>query len=134
MLHLQGRAGAAEQAIADLNAIRSKRFTAAAYAPLSLADFTDPNALVDKVREERRRELCFEALRWFDQRRHGRKRVEHRWYTCPETTTATVAAYQTFVLEDNDPAFTFPLPREVMEQNTALEQIPGIPAERLPIE
>ncbi|MDR2414327.1 MAG: RagB/SusD family nutrient uptake outer membrane protein [Odoribacteraceae bacterium] len=132
MLYKQGDASAATGAIDDLNAIRSKRFLAASYVPLSLADFSTADALVDKTREERRKELCFEGLRWFDQRRQGMKRVEHRWYTGPETTTASVVSYETYVLEDNDPGFTFPLPREVMEQNTALEQLPNLAAERLP--
>ncbi|MDR2130590.1 MAG: RagB/SusD family nutrient uptake outer membrane protein [Odoribacteraceae bacterium] len=132
MLYKQGDAAAGAKAVEALNTLRAKRFVAASYVPLTLAGFADADALVAKAREERRKELCFEGLRWFDQRRQGMKRVEHRWYTGPGTTTATDIHYETYVLDDNDPGFTFPLPHGVLEDNTYLVQVPVVGVERAP--
>jgi hypothetical protein len=134
MLYKEGDAAAGTSAIATLNALRSKRFLTASYAPLALADFANADALVEMTRAERRRELCFEALRWFDQRRHGMKRVEHRWYIGPETTDADNNHYESYVLEENDPGFTLPIPHTIMEQNTYLKQVPTVGSEREPAE
>jgi hypothetical protein len=130
MLHQQGTAGAGEKAISALNALRSKRFLTSDYVALTLADFTNAKALVEMARAERRRELCFESLRWFDQRRHGMKRVEHRWYIGPDTTADEDAGYENYVLEENDPGFTFPIPHTIIEQNSNLVQVPTVGLER----
>jgi hypothetical protein len=134
MLYKQGDAEAGANAITTLNALRSKRFLTASYAPLALADFADAGALVEMTRAERRRELCFEALRWFDQRRHGMKRVEHRWYIGPDTSEPGNIHYESYVLEENDPGFTLPIPHTIMEQNTYLKQVPTVGSEREPAE
>ncbi|MDR1415753.1 MAG: RagB/SusD family nutrient uptake outer membrane protein [Odoribacteraceae bacterium] len=130
MLNKQGDAAAGQAAITALNALRSKRFLTANYTPLTLADFADADALVEMTRAERRRELCFESLRWFDQRRQGMKRVERRWYTGPGTTESTNIHYETYVLEENDPGFTLPIPHTVIEKNSYLRQAPTVGAER----
>lgn len=54
-----------DEAKAELEKLRSKRF---AVAP---AVSSTGEALIDFVRDERRRELCFEGHRWFDLRRYA---------------------------------------------------------------
>ncbi|RXK86778.1 RagB/SusD family nutrient uptake outer membrane protein [Filimonas effusa] len=59
--------GSDDLARTELQKLRSKRF-----ANASIADLPQSNqALVDFIRAERRRELCFEGHRWFDLRRYG---------------------------------------------------------------
>lgn len=110
------RAGDLQKAIDDLNTLRRERIKAAGYADLT---FTDQADAIQKVRDERRRELCFEQHRWFDLRRWDRPRIVHT-YT-PELGNA--ATMQTFVLEENDPAYTLPIPKSVIEQDPELDDI-----------
>ena len=59
--------GSDDAARTELQKLRSKRF-----ANASAADLPQTNqALVDFIRAERRRELCYEGHRWFDLRRYG---------------------------------------------------------------
>lgn len=51
-----------------INTLRAKRFSPA-YANLEVGASGD--ALIDTIRNERRRELCFEGHRWFDLRRYA---------------------------------------------------------------
>ncbi len=74
--------------------------------------------VIDLVRAERRRELCFESLRWFDLRRWGMKKIEHKWIDVQRGTP------QTFVLEAGDPGFTLPTPQYLIQKNTDLGQVP----------
>jgi hypothetical protein len=73
----------------------------------------------EMVRKERRRELCFEALRWFDLRRQGIPSVKHVWYT-----TTGYGDPKTFELEQNDPGYTFPMPESILLTNPDLTQVP----------
>ncbi len=108
--------GNLSEALADLEMIRKNRFTPAAYAPLT-ASASDE--VLQAVKDERRRELCFEQQRWFDLRRWDRPSITHR-YT-PDLTNLSV--YETFVLEKDDPAYTLPLPQEVLENDPAITNI-----------
>ena len=71
--------------------------------------------LINFVRNERRKELCFEGQRWFDLRRYGMPKITHTW------------AGQTFTLQKNDASYTMPIDEETLEQNKALEQNPLAP-------
>jgi tetratricopeptide (TPR) repeat protein len=73
--------------------------------------------VAELVRKERRRELCFEALRWFDLRRQGRVPVTHVW------RELTYGDQQTYTLEQNDPGYTFPMPETVLLANPDLTQV-----------
>lgn len=127
----KGDAAAATKAISALNELRSKRFLANRYVAVGTGDFTTPDELVEFAREERRRELCFEALRWFDQRRYGMKKVERNWYI---GTTTGISSYERYVLEENDPAFTLAIPHTDLENNTDLVQESVEGKERVPAE
>lgn len=80
-------------------------------------------ALVTLIRNERQRELCLEGHRWFDLRRY----MVHNQYPYTKTITHSYTTFdwdgpvetRRYVLEENDPAYTLALPREVREfQNT----------------
>lgn len=81
------------------------------------------DALITLIRAERQRELCLEGHRWFDLR---------RYMVCPHAPySKTITHYYTsftwegpeytkmYVLQENDPAYTLALPKEVRDfQNT----------------
>jgi hypothetical protein len=109
----QAMLGHPQEAIDALTPLWNNRFAAGTPSPYSAG--TDVVAL---VRNERRREFCFEALRWFDLRRWGMPRMEHVWYSTSNGTR------QTFVLEKNDPGYTFPMPVDILTANPDLSQVP----------
>ena len=81
----------------------------------------DSNAeLVQYIRDERRRELCFEGHRWFDLRRWGMPEITHVWHS-----SATVS-YK-YRLTKEDLMYTVPIPDEAKEENGQLLQneLPG---------
>ena len=71
--------------------------------------------LVNFVRSERRKELCFEGQRWFDLRRYGMPKITHTW------------AGQTYTLQKNDAGYTMPIDEETLTLNKQLEQNPLAP-------
>lgn len=89
--------------------------------PLSLSG----NALIDFIREERAREFLLEGHRWFDLRRYT---------VCqPYPWTKTITHYfpyfdsydgflyaERYVLEENDAAYTLPIPRSVRNFQVSL--------------
>ena len=89
---------------------------AADYSPTPLSG----KALVDEIRAERRRELCFEGQRWFDLRRYAvntvqplKKNVVHA-FNAYSNSNAFLTTH-TFVLPAGDPAYTFSIPLSVIE-------------------
>jgi hypothetical protein len=95
-----------------LDALRVKRFAASDFEALNISDAEE---LIEFVREERRRELCFEDHRWYDLRRWGMKEIKHVWYTDANTKS-------TFTLTQGDKGYTVPIPDEAMDLNAALKQ------------
>lgn len=95
-----------------LDKLRVKRFAPAAFEETDIAEADD---LVDFVRAERRRELCFENHRWFDLRRYGMEEIRHVWRDGLGNETE-------YVLEKNDPGFTLQLPKEAFVYNPSLVQ------------
>ena len=110
----QAMLGKANDAVQTLNAIWQKRF-ASGNIPASyyLGD------AVELVRKERRRELCFESMRWFDLRRWGRPELRHTWHDVTYSNE-----HHVFVLEKDDPGYTLPLSHSLLEANPALLQVP----------
>ena len=106
--------GDEETALSALNALREKRFaTGSDYEVSGLTG----EALVEKIREERRLELCFEGHRWFDLRRYGMPSIAHEWKENGQVI-------RRYVLEEKDPFYTLPIPQNVMEANRQLVQNP----------
>ena len=76
--------------------------------------------LVSQIRNERRKELCFEGHRWFDLRRYSvsnpypySKRIYRRYSVY--TSDYVLEQTYTYVLEENDPAYVFDIPKSVKE-------------------
>lgn len=72
-------------------------------------------ALLEFIKQERRRELCFEGMRWFDLRRYGMPSISRTW---KENGVITA----TFSLKEKDPAYTHPIPDEVINKNPNIVQ------------
>ena len=66
--------------------------------------------------EEKRREFCFEDIRWFDIRRWGLA-VEHKYYDFSVDRN-----FITYVLDTNSPNYVLPLPLDVQRRNFEIEQ------------
>ena len=107
------------EAVNLLNALWSKRID---QVPANYLDEGTAKKLVESVRNERRRELCFEDHRWFDLRRQGMKRFVHKWLG--DHSDSQITSYE---LTQNDPMFTLPIPENVMLRNDALIQNPTGP-------
>ena len=100
-----------------LNTLRKNRING--YVDMTSANFSTPEALVDFIIEERRREFCFEEFhRWWDLRRMGQPELKHKYMA------------ETYVLRKNDPAYVLNFPKQELENNTMLKQNPR--PERLP--
>ena len=95
-----------------LDALRINRIISSAVTNVSIAD---PDELVAFVRDERRRELCFEHHRWFDLRRYGMEPLTHVWYDGEGNASE-------FTLEKDDPRFTLQIPNEAFEHNSEMVQ------------
>lgn len=109
-----GMGGKAENVQDALNTLRSSRFIN--YQALSI---TDADQLINITREERRRELCFEAHRWFDLRRYGMPEIKHVWID--ET------GVKTYTLTEGDRSYTLAIPYPVVEANKLIIQNPLAP-------
>ena len=96
--------GREDDSKACLQELRSNRFKGADLQ--SVVETGDD--YITFVRDERRRELCFEGHRWFDLRRTTRPRLE-------KTYSGT-----TYVLEENDSRYTIRIPSEAIEANPGL--------------
>lgn len=119
---MMGGSGIAEATDA-LNTLREKRFDP---EDIEYVEFEDNQSLIEFVREERRRELCFEGHRWFDLRRWGMPAITHTWHH-----SATESSI--YRLEEKDPMYTVPIPDEALELNSSLVQN-DLPGKRTPIE
>lgn len=92
------------------------------------------DALIREIRDERRRELCFEGHRWFDLRRYTV--CEKAPFTGAIRNTYSIAenyeitSITTYELPAGDPAWTLQIPFEVLEYE---ELTPNPRNERAPI-
>ncbi len=107
-----------DNAISLLNQLREKRIRTANFTPLTSDDFSNNKELVNFIWQERRRELCFEeAMRFWDLRRTGMPRIEHRWYTDKEN-------YELYVLEEKSNNYVVQIPSSETSQNDLAEPNP----------
>ncbi len=113
----------ADEATTALNALREKRFDPEDFEE---EEFDNQEELVQFIRDERRRELCFEGHRWFDLRRWGMPSFTHKWHHSKESTS-------TYRLEEGDLLYTVPIPDEALQSNVELVQN-ELPGKRTPIE
>ena len=109
------------KAIEALNALGYKRFDPQDFEEYS---FASQEELIEFVRDERRRELCFEGHRWFDLRRWGMPEITHTWYDEANKRS-------TYKLEKEDLMYTVPIPQEAIDMNSKLEQN-ELPQNRVP--
>ena len=84
--------------------------------------------LVEEIRLERRRELCFEGHRWFDLRRYAvcekypySKQIRHA-FNVYDGNKYEWDHTDIYVLEKNDPAYVMQIPKSVLEYDE--EQMP----------
>ncbi len=105
------------EAAATINKLREKRFFEEDFEEES---FSSNAELVQFIRDERRRELCFEGHRWFDLRRWGMPAITHNWHTSDSES-------DTYRLEEGDLLYTIPIPDEALASNSSLVQneLPG---------
>ena len=100
-----------QEALADLNLLRRNRIKN--YADVTISDAQE---LLEEIRAERRKELCFDGHRWFDLRRYGMPAIT-RAYKLDKK-----AEFQYYTLQEKDPLYTLPIPDKSFENNPQLEQ------------
>lgn len=89
------------------------------------------NDLIDLIREERAREFLLEGHRWFDLRRYTvcqpypwSKTITHEYIFYQSANWPYSVDYiESYVLEKNDPAYTLPVPRSVLNFQISLGSI-----------
>ena len=72
--------------------------------------------LLKAIRDERRKEFCYEGFRWFDLRRYGMPAITH------EYLYEQGGQHYVFTLKEKDPMYTLPLPNALFENNRSLQQ------------
>lgn len=82
------------------------------------------NDLVNYVRNERRRELCFEGHRWFDLRRYAvnsvvpfEKEIVHLQYESNGTVTTPIGKFILKPYSQDKACYCFPIPKDEIEFN-----------------
>lgn len=104
-----------QDALDLLNMLRRGRIAKTEYADKTTADFATAAELLDFIRAERRRELCFEeAMRFWDMRRQGMPEVKHIWYSAWNTT-------ETYVLKAGSPNYVLRIPNTESHYNDGLK-------------
>lgn len=96
------------KALIDLNTLRNFRF-----------EGTPPQVngnILEAVKAERRKELCFEGFRWYDLRRWGMPKIMHE-YPLEDGTRKEI-----WTLNQGDAAYTLALPVAVTNINTIIKQ------------
>ena len=117
-----------------LNVLREKRFLAGHMPSIESEMVASGEDLVNFVRSERRRELCYEGHRWFDLRRYAvnskfpfTKKIRHEVREWQGAASAdgyyTTAGYYEIDTQNDREVFAFPLPQdEIIFNKGALVQ------------
>lgn len=106
------RRGDYNLAIDDLNLIREKRYDTGTYVPLIASN---KDEALQMVKDERRRELAFKGLRWFDLKRYN------------VNDNANISLQRTvngdnYVLEPNSKRWVYPIAVKYIIKNPEIEQ------------
>ena len=87
----------------------------------------DQSAIVDEVRNERRKELCLEGHRWFDLRRYAvcqkalfSKEILRIFPLYNYNNKLELISVRVYRLDKNDPAYTLSIPKSVLEFDTGM--------------
>lgn len=102
----------------DLEFLRNNRFSSSDAAKVT-------GDILEAVKLERRRELCFEGIRWMDLRRWGMPEIKHEFFLDDN------ARKEIYTLSAEDAGYTFSLPDAVMDLNAQIKQ--HIRPERIPV-
>ena len=118
--------GKESEARNTVNKLRANRYSNSFVGYLIISS---GNQLIQDIRDERRRELCFEGQRWFDLRRYSvnsvypeSHEIKHNFTYYQDRESASVVNRVTYVLQPYDEAYTLPIPYEVITFNTGMEQ------------
>lgn len=110
---MQDDAGNASVYLNQLRALRIKGYKDKTYSK---------EEIVHEVRNERRKELCFEGHRWFDLRRYAvckkapfQKVIDHTYARYDIDNRNLFINAEIYRLEKGDPAYTFAIPKSVLE-------------------
>lgn len=113
------------EARSAINTLRKNRFESESDYQITASG----EALATAIREERRHELAFEGHRWFDLRRYMvcekypySKSITHKYTYYTGRGESEMTQTYVFTLKENDPAYTLPIPQEVIEFNTGMKQ------------
>lgn len=106
-----------QDALDDLNQLRRHKFDphyggTPDYFILQIEDYPDQMRQVAVVREERRRELCFEFHRWYDLRRYGMPSLTH------------VHGSDTYTLAEGDLRYVLQIPQRELDYNPEMAKNP----------
>jgi len=99
----EARAGNVNAALTDINFLLKNRYKTGTFTPVTISD---PGNLKDFILKERRKELCFRALRWGDIKRLNLEGANI-------SITRKIGG-QTFTLPPNDNHFALPIPSQVI--------------------
>ena len=96
----------------DLNEVYSQRIEGG-NGQLNVSNVDDARK---KLREEKRKEFCFEDIRWFDIRRWGLA-IEHKYYNF-----SMDGSFVTYLLDAESPNYVLSIPLDVQRRNFEIEQ------------
>lgn len=109
-----------EEAHATIDELRVLRFETADFKPMD----KNGDELIDAIRDERRKELCFEGHRWFDLRRYGvnsvrpfEKEIYHRSILYSNKTVTTEGEYVLKPYSQDKAAYVLPIPDDAIDFN-----------------
>lgn len=111
-------------ALSIVNQVRAQRITAAG----NLLTASSADAAWTVFKAEKRREFCFEDMRWFDIRRWG-ERITRKYQDFNNPNE-----YETYVLESNSPNYVMSLPFDVIRLNDKIEKAKRVDSKPIPNE
>lgn len=117
--------GNEEDAKDAINTLRNARYATNAQDKIIASTGSQ---LITDIRNERRRELVCEGQRWFDLRRYRvcsvqpeKISITHKFSTYDNSNSKYPLETRTYVLKEDDPSWTMPIPHEVLEFNTGMK-------------